>query len=146
MPDAVTTALPHTALPHPTLTPRAQALLDRVESWSHAGPARALVVKALVTVGGPAIVLAGVAMLVLPGPGLVVIALGFALLALEYPWARHLLGLLGRGLAWARRTALPRGGSPTRKLVGLLGTAGFFVATTLLTGAITAFVGSQTLL
>lgn len=130
-----------------SLTPRAQSLLDRVEAWSAGGgPVRAVAMKALVTIGGPLVVLTGVAMLVLPGPGLVVIALGFALLALEYPWARNLLALLGRGLSWARRTALPRGSSPGRKLVGLLGTAGFFVATTALTGAITAFVGSQTLL
>ena len=46
------------------------------------------------TVAGPLVVLVGVAMLVLPGPGLVVIALGLALLALEYEWARGLVGAL----------------------------------------------------
>ncbi|GAB7004901.1 hypothetical protein JCM18899A_23740 [Nocardioides sp. AN3] len=131
---------------HLSLTPRAHALLARIETWSYAGGIRAIGVKVLVTVGGPLVVLAGVAMLVLPGPGLVVIALGLAMLALEYPWARRLLVLLGRSLAWARRVVLPSGSSPARKAIGLLGTAGFFVATTLITGAITTYVGSQVLL
>ena len=37
------------------------------------------------------VVLAGLAMLVLPGPGLLVIALGLAILALEFAWAERLL-------------------------------------------------------
>ncbi|MBA2956280.1 hypothetical protein GON03_18230 [Nocardioides sp. MAH-18] len=127
---------------HPTLPPRAQAVVDRFETWSDAGPARRVGVQALVTIGGPLVVLAGIAMLVLPGPGLVVIALGLALLALEYEWARTGLAWMGRGLARAKQAALPTGASPLRRLTGLLGTAGFLVATTLLTGAITAFVGS----
>lgn len=131
---------------HPTLSPRAQAVVDRFEAWSDAGPLRRLGVRALVTVGGPLVVLAGVAMLVLPGPGLVVIALGLALLALEYEWARTGLAWLGRGLSRAKQAALPAGASPLRRLTGLLGTAGFLVATTLLTGAITAYVGSLAVL
>ena len=75
-----------------TLTPRAQHLLTRVEAWAHRGPVRAVVVKAGVSIVGPLVVVAGVAMLVLPGPGLVVMALGGTLLALEYEWARRVLG------------------------------------------------------
>jgi hypothetical protein len=121
-------------------------LLARLEAWSHAGGARAVAVKVSVSIGGPLVILAGVAMLVLPGPGLVVIALGLAMLALEYPWARRLLLLLGRGLTAAGHAALPPGSSPARKTAGLLGTAGFFVLTTVLTGVITTFVGSRLLL
>src|SRR6478752_3195284 len=112
------------------LSPRAHALLTRIETWSNAGPVRAVVVKVLVTIGGPLVIAAGVAMLVLPGPGLVVIALGFALLALEYEWARHALGLLGSGLARLRTLVFPRESSPVRRMVGLVATAGFIVATT----------------
>lgn len=130
---------------HPTLTPRAQAVVDRFESWSDAGPVRRLCTRALVTVGGPLVVLVGVGMLVLPGPGLVVIALGLALLALEYEWARTGLAWLGRGLSRARQAALPSGASPLRRLTGLVGTAGFVVVTTMLTGATTTYVGSMTL-
>ncbi|GAA4696443.1 PGPGW domain-containing protein [Nocardioides conyzicola] len=126
-----------------SLSPRAHALLTRIEAWSDAGPVRAVVVKVMVTVGGPLVIAAGVAMLVLPGPGLVVIALGFALLALEYDWARHALGLLGRGLSRVRAVVFPRDGSRARRLVGLVATAGFIVATTVLTSAVTALVGTQ---
>jgi uncharacterized protein (TIGR02611 family) len=130
---------------HHSLSPRAHALLTRIESWSDAGPVRAVVVKVMVTIGGPLVIAAGLAMLVLPGPGLVVIALGFALLALEYAWARHALGLLGRGLSCAKQALFPREGSRTRKLVGLVATAGFIVATTALTSAVTALIGTQAL-
>lgn len=42
-------------------------------------------------IGGFALLLAGAAMLVLPGPGWVVIALGLALLARDFAWARRAL-------------------------------------------------------
>lgn len=53
------------------------------------------------TVGGT-LVAVGVALLVLPGPGLLVIALGLALLATEFAWARH---VLVRGRHHATRAA-----------------------------------------
>ena len=130
-------------MPDHSLSPRAHALLTRIETWSNAGPVRAVVVKVLVTIGGPLVIAAGVAMLVLPGPGLVAIALGFALLALEYEWARHALGLLGRGLSRVRQLLFPREGSRARRLVGVVATAGFLVATTVLTSAVTALIGTQ---
>ena len=40
---------------------------------------------------GFTIVLVGLALLVLPGPGLLVIAVGFAMLALEFAWAERVL-------------------------------------------------------
>jgi uncharacterized protein (TIGR02611 family) len=45
-------------------------------------------------VSGFVLLIAGVAMLVLPGPGWVTIALGLAILAKEYAWARWLLARL----------------------------------------------------
>lgn len=42
-------------------------------------------------VAGFALLLAGAAMLVLPGPGWVTIALGLALLAKDFKWARRAL-------------------------------------------------------
>ena len=79
-----------------TLTPRAHRILTNVEAWAHQGPVRAVVVKVGVSVFGPLVIATGIAMLVLPGPGLVVMALGAALLALEYDWARRVLGLCGQ--------------------------------------------------
>lgn len=40
---------------------------------------------------GFTIVLIGLALLVLPGPGLLVMAVGFAMLALEFAWAERVL-------------------------------------------------------
>ncbi len=100
-----------------SLTPRAHQLLTGIESWAHRGPVRAVVVRIGVTVVGPLVVLAGVAMLVLPGPGLVVMALGAALLALEYDWARRALTacgrLLDRAAARCSRRARPRAAVPS---------------------------------
>ena len=131
---------------HPSLPPRAQRLLTRVDAWSSGGRVRAMTVRVGVTVLGPLVVLAGLAMLVLPGPGLVVIALGLALLALEHDWARRLLHLGGRGLSRARRAALPAGGSRRRRSLGVLATGGVLVLTTALTAAATTYLGSMTLL
>ncbi|QWF23637.1 PGPGW domain-containing protein [Nocardioides sp. LMS-CY] len=128
------------------LSPRAHALVTRVEGWSSAGPVRAVAVKTLVTIGGPLLIVAGVLMLVLPGPGLLVIALGFALLALEYPWARHVLARLGHGLSWLREAVFPREASRARRAVGVVMAGTFLVATTALTSAVTALVGTQTVL
>ena len=128
------------------LSPRSQAVLDRIDDWADRSPLRAVAVKVGVTVAGPLVILAGVAMLVLPGPGLVVIALGTALMALEYDWARSLLAALGRAAHWVRVKTLPQDGSPGRKLLGVGGAAAFLVVTTLITGAVTTFVGAQTLL
>jgi Putative transmembrane protein (PGPGW) len=107
---------------------------------------RRLALKVGVTIAGPLVILAGVAMLVLPGPGLVVIAAGFGLLAAEYPWARRLVVAGGHLLGRLRQLAFPTGGSPTRKLTGLLATGAAIVGSTLATGAITAYVGSVVVL
>lgn len=131
---------------HHHLSPRSQALLDRIDAWADRSPARAVAVKLGVTIGGPLVILAGIAMLVLPGPGLVVMALGMALLALEYEWARGLLATAGSGLAWLRQKTFPKDGSAGRKMLGVSGAAAFVVLTTLLTGAVTTFVGAQTFL
>ncbi|HET6938876.1 MAG TPA: PGPGW domain-containing protein [Nocardioides sp.] len=128
------------------LSPRSRALLDRIDAWSGSSRLRSVLVRVGVTVAGPVVVVAGVAMLVLPGPGLVVIALGLALLALEYEWARGLVGGMGLIASWARRAVLPKDGSAGRRILGLAGGAAFVVATTVLTGAVTTYVGAQTLI
>lgn len=128
------------------LSPRSQAFLDRIDAWAEHSRVRAVAVRVGVTVAGPLVIAAGIAMLVLPGPGLVVIALGTALLALEYDWARSLLAALGRGAHWAREKTLPKDGSTGRKLLGAGGAAAFVVVTTLVTGAVTTFVSAQAFL
>jgi uncharacterized protein (TIGR02611 family) len=62
----------------------------------------------VVIAGGFALLGAGILMLVLPGPGWVTIALGLAVLAKEYAWARWLLARLRKtvkSLAPSKRNA-----------------------------------------
>lgn len=131
---------------HLAFVTRAHDLIDRLEAWAHGGRARSLVCKVFVTVVGPLVVLTGIAMTVLPGPGLVVVALGLALLALEYDWARTALRLMGRALARARDTALPADGSGLRRAIGVAGAGFFFVLTFALTTAITTYLGAHAIL
>jgi UPF0716 family protein affecting phage T7 exclusion len=53
-------------------------------------------------VTGFTLLMAGVLMLALPGPGLVTIAIGLALLAGEYLWAKRLLARVQAGAAHVR--------------------------------------------
>jgi uncharacterized protein (TIGR02611 family) len=129
-----------------TLAPRAEALLARLDTWATHSTVRAVLVKVAVTVAGPLVILAGIAMLVLPGPGLVVMAAGLALLALEYPWARHVLGLLGRTMSRAREATLPKEASRGRRALGAVMVAGVLVAGFMATTAVTAFLGAHTVL
>jgi len=125
-----------------TLTPRAHQILTRIEAWAHQGPVRAVVVKVGVSVLGPLVVAAGVAMLVLPGPGLVVMALGAALLALEYDWARRVLASCGRTLDRGRRAVVPKDASIARRAVGVATTVALVLATTGITAAFTTYLGT----
>lgn len=45
--------------------------------------------KTIIAVIGGTVVLIGIALLVLPGPGLAIIALGVAILAIEFAWAKR---------------------------------------------------------
>jgi uncharacterized protein (TIGR02611 family) len=125
-----------------TLTPRAHRALQEIEAWAHRGRVRAVVVRVGVTVLGPLVVLAGVAMLVLPGPGLVVMALGGALLALEYDWARRVLAACGRTLGKGRRAVVPHDASTARRALGVATAVAVLVATTGFTAAVTTYVGT----
>lgn len=125
-----------------TLTPRAHRILTSIEAWAHRGPVRAVVVKVGVSVFGPLVIAVGVAMLVLPGPGLVVMALGAGLLALEYEWARRVLGTCGRTLDRGRRAVFPKDASRARRALGAATTAAVVIATTGVTAAFTTYVGT----
>lgn len=56
---------------------------------------------------GFTLLLAGVVMLVTPGPGWVTIALGLAVLAAEFVWARRLLNRLKAEAVRIRDSVLP---------------------------------------
>jgi uncharacterized protein (TIGR02611 family) len=55
--------------------------------------------RVLVGMAGGVLVVAGAALLFLPGPGLVTIAIGVAVLATEFEWARRLVRSLRSRLA-----------------------------------------------
>lgn len=55
--------------------------------------------KIAVAVIGASILAFGVALIVLPGPAFIVIPLGLKVLAIEFLWARRLLGRLREGVA-----------------------------------------------
>ena len=61
------------------------------------GNGRSRVMRAVKVVVGFTLLVLGVLMLVLPGPGWVVIAMGLAVLAGEYVWARRMLDRVKAG-------------------------------------------------
>jgi uncharacterized protein (TIGR02611 family) len=48
-------------------------------------------IRVAAAIGGFLIVLLGIILIPLPGPGLLIVAVGLAVLALEFAWAEHLL-------------------------------------------------------
>ena len=124
----------------------AHGLIARLDAWAHGGRTRSLLCKVFVTVVGPLVVLTGIAMTVLPGPGLVVVALGLALLALEYDWARTALRLMGRVLTRARDAALPKEGTGFRRATGVAAAGVFFLLTFAITTAITTYLSAHAIL
>lgn len=126
-----------------TALPRMEAMFARLDGWAGQTAVRRAVIKSFVAVTAPVVILAGVAMLILPGPGLVAIAAGFSLLAVGFPWARHVVSRAGRVLSDLRQIVLPPNCSPARRLLGTAMIVGFFVTTTVATTAVTAWLGAQ---
>ncbi len=74
-----------------------------------------------VTLVGGAAVLLGVILMPLPGPGFLVVAVGLAILATEYAWARRLLDRTRGKAQEAQRSAVA---SPLRTAGTVLGALG----------------------
>jgi len=62
--------------------------------------------RVVVTLVGAAVVVVGLALMPLPGPGLLIVAVGLAILATEYAWARRLLDRTRDKARDAQRTAV----------------------------------------
>ena len=94
--------------------------LDGVKERRERHRERSKILRAAVVLAGFVVVLAGLAMLVLPGPGLLVIAIGLALLALEFVWAERVLertvDQMSKATDKVKRTNLLQ-----RLILGLLG-------------------------
>lgn len=128
-----------------TAPPRMEVMFARLDGWAGQTAVRRAVIKSFVATTSPLIILAGIAMLVLPGPGLLVIAAGFSLLAVGFPWARHVVSRGGRALSAAKQLVIPPNCSPGRRLVGMAMVVGFFATTTVASTAATAWLGAQAL-
>jgi len=73
-----------------------------------------------ITIAGTVILAVGVVLLVAPGPGLVVIALGLAVFAIEYEWARrHLAAVQARARSAALKAAASRVATVSAVLFGV---------------------------
>ena len=80
---------------------------------------RSRVVRAAVVLAGFVVVLVGLALIPLPGPGLLVVAVGLAVLALEFAWAERLLERTVNRMEQATET-VKRASRAQQVLLGLL--------------------------
>jgi uncharacterized protein (TIGR02611 family) len=95
---------------------RLHAVLEAIR----ANPTGRIALKVTIGVLGGLIVALGIALIPLPGPGWAIVILGLAIWALEFHWAKRLLGFtrwhVRAWTAWATRQSLP-----VRFVIGLFG-------------------------
>ena len=90
-------------------------------------------IRVAAAIGGFLVVLLGIILIPLPGPGLLVVAVGLAVLALEFAWAEHLLEKTVDRLSEARervKRASPVGQAAVALLGVLAAAASLIVAYT----------------
>lgn len=96
-----------------------------------ANPTGRLALKVVIALVGAVVVAIGIALIPLPGPGWLIVLAGLAIWAVEFVWARSLLGFtrdrLRSWTSWIRRQSLP-----VRLLIGAIGLL-FVTAIALLT-------------
>ena len=107
--------------------------LDGVKERRERHRERSKVVRAAVVLAGFVVILVGLALIPLPGPGVLVIAVGLAVLALEFAWAERLLEKTVDRMGEAS-DAVKRASLVQQALLGLLG---FLVAAAAVTAAYT---------
>jgi uncharacterized protein (TIGR02611 family) len=119
-------------------TATGQSWARRLHRRLHKNPVTRLVTKVVVTLVGLAVIAAGVLMLVIPGPGLVAIAIGFGILAIEWPWAR-------RATTWmkekAKAAAHRTGSNPAQRRRRIVGTSVVGLAAVAVIATYVAFAG-----
>jgi len=112
---------------------RGHRILEGVRDRRERHRQRSRVVRAAVVLAGFVVILVGLALIPLPGPGVLVIAVGLAVLALEFAWAERLLEKTVDRMGEAS-DAVKRASLVQRALLGLLG---FLVAAAAVTVAYT---------
>jgi uncharacterized protein (TIGR02611 family) len=99
---------------------RRNPFIERVRERRERHRERSRVVRAAVVLAGFVILLVGLALIPLPGPGLLVVAVGLAVLALEFAWAERLLERTVKRMEQASET-VKRASRAQQILLGLLG-------------------------
>jgi uncharacterized protein (TIGR02611 family) len=98
---------------------RRNPFIERVRERRERHRERSRVVRAAVVLAGFVVVLVGLAQIPLPGPGLLVVAVGLAVLALEFAWAERLLERTVNRMEQATET-VKRASRAQQILLGLL--------------------------
>ncbi|MFC4021995.1 TIGR02611 family protein [Micromonospora sp. GCM10011542] len=117
-----------TAVADPPRRPRWQERISTTLELIRANPTGRIALKIFISIAGALVVTLGIALIPLPGPGWLLVIAGLGIWAVEYHWARRLLGFTRRHVhgwtRWVTRQSLP-----VRLLLGAVGLA--FVAVVL---------------
>ncbi|WSZ94038.1 TIGR02611 family protein [Micromonospora sp. NBC_00858] len=91
---------------HPRWRGRISTTLDLIR----ANPTGRIALKVFIAIAGALVVTIGIALIPLPGPGWLLVIAGLGIWAVEYHWARRLLGFTRRHVhgwtQWVRRQSL----------------------------------------
>ncbi|MGW0436856.1 TIGR02611 family protein [Micromonospora sp. NPDC003197] len=108
-----------TAVAEPQRRTRRQRLRTTLEII-RANPTGRITLKALVAVAGALVVAVGVTLIPLPGPGWLIVIAGLGIWAVEFHWAKRLLGFTRQKVRgwtrWVTRQSLP-----VRFVIGAVG-------------------------
>ncbi|MEH1164380.1 TIGR02611 family protein [Micromonospora sp. CPCC 205539] len=100
-----------TAVVDPPRRPRWREQVSTTLDLIRANPTGRIALKIFIAIAGAVVVTVGIALIPLPGPGWLLVIAGLGIWAVEYHWARRLLGFTRRHVYgwtnWAKRQSLP---------------------------------------
>ncbi|WP_406075806.1 TIGR02611 family protein [Micromonospora sp. NBC_01638] len=115
-----------TVVQDPPRRPRWRQRISMTFDLIRANPTGRIALKIFIAIAGALVVTIGIALIPLPGPGWLLVIAGLGIWAVEYHWARRLLGFTRRHVhgwtQWVTRQSLP-----VRIVLGSVGLV--FVAT-----------------
>ncbi|WP_233578931.1 TIGR02611 family protein [Micromonospora sp. BL4] len=95
----------------PPRRPRWRERVSTTLDLIRANPTGRITLKIFIAIAGAVVVTIGIALIPLPGPGWLLVIAGLGIWAVEYHWARRLLGFTRRHVHgwtnWAKRQSLP---------------------------------------
>uniref|UniRef100_UPI0038B259C0 TIGR02611 family protein n=1 Tax=Micromonospora acroterricola TaxID=2202421 RepID=UPI0038B259C0 len=95
----------------PPRRPRWRERVTTTLDLIRANPTGRITLKIFIAIAGALVVTIGIALIPLPGPGWLLVIAGLGIWAVEYHWARRLLGFTRRHVhgwtQWVRRQSLP---------------------------------------